>query len=163
MKRMLHFFILALLHLTAVVVIIYFFLPMADWYFRNPTLPVSPENVEAVPLWGVDFYYTASLVNLLRDNFVLPNIGWGYAWFSGWPTLSSYPILQYYFIVPFTLFFSLIDAIKVWMLVSLALYFVGLYGVFYVISRNIVLSVILSIAGIYSVGVYGTLMWGGSL
>ena len=161
--KIIKLFFFVFLHIAAVVAIIIAFWPMAEWYFNNPTFPPSPENIEANPLWGVEFYYTGSLVNLLRDNFVLPNIGWGYAWFSGWPTLSSYPILQYYFIVPFTLFFSLIDAIKVWMLVSLALYFAGLYGVFYVLSRNIVLSVVLSIAGIYSVGVYGTLMWGGSL
>lgn len=162
-KKILHLLTISALHLLAITVIIYSFLPIADWYFNNPTLPPSRENIEAKPLWGVDFYYTASLVNLLKDNFVLPYMGWGYAWFSGWPLLSSYPILNYYLILPFTLFFSLIDAIKVWMLVSLALYFTGLYAVFYVLSRNIVLSIILSIAGIYSVGVYGTLMWGGSL
>lgn len=163
MKKLGKLLIVVILHLLAVGIVIYSFWPIADWYFNNPTLPPSRENIEAKPLWGVDFYYTASLVNLFKENFVLPHMGWGYAWFSGWPLLSSYPILNYYFILPFTLFFSLIDAIKVWMLVSLALYFAGLYAVFYVLSRNIVLSVILSIAGIYSVGVYGTLMWGGSL
>ena len=163
MKKLGKILILSILHLVAIVVIIVAFWPVADWYFNNPIFPASRENTEAKPLWGVDFYYTASIVNLLKENFVLPHIGWGYAWFSGWPLLSSYPILNYYFILPFIPFFPLLDAIKIWMLVSLALYFAGLYAVFYVLSRNIALSVILSVAAIYSVGVYGTFMWGGSL
>jgi len=163
MKKYISILTLVILHIAAVVVIVAAFWPLAQWYFENPTVPASNVNSQARPLWGVDFYYTVTLVSLLKDNFVLPPTGWGYQWFTGWPLLSSYPILHYYFIVPFTHFFDLISAVKIWMLVSFALFFIGLYASFYLLSRNIAFAVVLAIAAIYSVGVYGTLMWGGSL
>lgn len=163
MRRGLLLLISVVLHFVAIGVIIYAFLPLAQWYFDNPTLPAAKEHDEAKPLWGVDFYYTVTLTRLLKDNFVLPPVGWGYQWFTGWPLLSSYPILHYYLIVSLTHFFDLISAVKIWMIVSLGLFFIGLYAVFHILSRNIIVSAVLSIAAIYSVGVYGTLMWGGSL
>ncbi len=140
-----------LLHLIAIALIILSFADLANWYFTSK------------PLWGVDFYYTTSLVTLLKDNLTHPATGWGYAWFSGWPLLSNYPVLHYYLILPLTSFFFIISAVKIWMLVSLILFFFGCYACFYVLSRNLALSLTLAFAGIYSVGVYGTLMWGGSL
>lgn len=163
MKKRIGFFISLILHISAVVAIVVAFLPMAKWYFENPILPSSTLNSQARPLWGVDFYYTATLVNLLKDNFVFPHLGWGYAWFSGWPFLSNYPFLHYYFIAPLTAFFPLLSAIKLWMVISLLFYIVGCYAVFYRLSHNFAVSLVLSVAAIYSVGVYGTLMWGGSL
>ena len=163
MKKYISILTLIILHITAVVAIVVAFWPMGKWYFENPILTSTNFNSQARPLWGVDFYYTASIANLLKDNFVLPNMGWGYAWFSGWPMLSNYPFLHYYFILPLTAFFPLFDAIKLWMAISLVLYIIGCYAVFYRLSHNFVVSFILAVATIYSVGVYGTLMWGGSL
>lgn len=151
MKKFLYYTLVTCVHAIATIAIIYVFLPTAQWYFN------------AKPLWGVDFYYTASLVTLLKQNLILPNLAWGYAWFTGWPVLSNYPLLHYYLIIPFTNYFPIIDAVKMWMVVSLGLYFVGMYAVFYLLSRNFAVSFVLAIAGIFSVGVYGTLMWGGSL
>lgn len=140
-----------LLHLGAAIVIVIAFWPMARWYF------------EAKPLWGVDFYYTATLVKMMQANLVLPPLSWNYAWFAGWPIFSYQPMLQYLLIVPFTLFFDLLAAVKIWMLISLGLYILGCYAVSFTLSRNRGLAIILAICAIYSVGVYGTLMWGGSL
>ncbi len=139
------------LHTVAAAGIIFVFYPMASWYF------------DGKPLWGVDFFYTASLTNMLKSNLVLPPGGWGYAWFAGWPFQSNYPVLHYYLILPFTYFFPLIAAVKLWMLASLGLFFVGAYFLFYKLSHSFAVSFVLAVAGIYSVGVYGTMMWGGSL
>ncbi|MBI3396890.1 hypothetical protein HY045_00275 [Candidatus Woesebacteria bacterium] len=144
-------FILILLHTTALIVVIYSFLPMAKWYFDNK------------PLWGVDFFYTASLVNVIKENIALPPAIWNYAWSTGWPMVSSFPILHYFLILPLTLFFPIIISVKLWMMITLGLFFIGCYACFYILSKNHGLSVVLTIAAIYSVGVYGTLMWGGSL
>ncbi len=163
MKKILDWLVLVTIHIIACAVIIAAFWPMAQWYFANPIFPPSKENTQAKPLWGVDFYYTTTLTKLLRDNVTLPTTGWGYQWFTGWPFLSNYPILNYYLILPFTYFFDLIAAVKIWMLVSFAFYFIGIYATCYLLSRNPVVSALIAIGGIYSVGVYGTLMWGGSL
>ncbi|MBI3486291.1 hypothetical protein HY025_05140 [Candidatus Daviesbacteria bacterium] len=141
----------SLLHLALAGVILFSFYPIAKWYFDSKIL------------WGVDFYYTASIVNLIKQNFTLPQAGWGYAWFTGWPLLSNYPLLHYYLILPLTNFFFLLTAIKIWMLVTLFFFFLGCYGCFFILSRNFAFSLILTICTIYSVGVYGSLMWGGSL
>ncbi|OGG27453.1 hypothetical protein A3A59_03830 [Candidatus Gottesmanbacteria bacterium RIFCSPLOWO2_01_FULL_42_10] len=151
MKKLLLAFLLFVLHLSAVSIIIGAFWPIGKWYF------------DAKPLWGVDFYYTASLVNSLKQNFIFPAAGWFSAWFSGWPWITGFPILHAYLIVPLTYFFEVNQAIKIWMLVSLILYFLGAYALFYVLSRNWVIAVLLSLGAIFSVGVYGSLMWGGSL
>ncbi|MBI2595321.1 hypothetical protein HYW46_01125 [Candidatus Daviesbacteria bacterium] len=151
MRKTVKFLVEVILFLLAAGIIAATFLPIANWYFS------------ATPLWGVDFYYTATIVNLIQANLTIPPLGWGYAWFSGWPIVSNYPILHYYIILAFTHFFDLISAIKIWMLTSLFIYFLGCYIVFYQLCKNWAVSTVLSIGGIYSVGVYGTLMWGGSL
>ncbi len=56
MKKRIGIFISLVLHIVAVAAIIIAFWPMAEWYYRNPTLPPSPENIEANPQWGVDVY-----------------------------------------------------------------------------------------------------------
>ena len=127
------------------------FWPVAKWYY------------EANPLKGTDFYYTATLVNHLKNNPLLPSFKWLSIWFSGWSFLSNFPILQYYLILPLTYFINLISAVKIWMIVSSLLYFLGSYLVFKRISKNVALSVILTIGIIYSTGFYGALIWGGSL
>lgn len=139
------------LHLIAVAVIVLAFYPLAKWYFDH------------IPLWGIDFYYTASLTKLLLDNFALPPAVWNGSWFTGSPFLSTFPYLHYYLIAAIALFTDLFSSIKLWMLASAALFFIGGYAVFYELSRDRVLSVVLSIAAAYSIGVYGALTWGGSL
>lgn len=140
-----------LLHIGAAVSIIWAFWPMAKWYF------------DAKPLWGVDFYYTATLTNLLKSNLTLPPLSWNYAWFAGWPNFSSQPMLHYYLILPLTFYFDLLISVKIWMLASLGIFTLGIYAASFALSRNRGLAIVVSIAGIYSVGVYGALMWGGSL
>ena len=151
MKRIISLTVSVTLHLVAVGIIIAAFYPMAKWYF------------DASPLWGVDFYYTASMVRLLQSNFTLPQISWNYAWFAGWPNFSFFPMLHYYFILPLMYVFDLLSAVKLWMNVSLGLFIAGIYACSYILSRNRGLAMILAIASIYSVSVYGALMWGGSL
>ncbi|RJR29720.1 hypothetical protein C4564_01790 [Candidatus Microgenomates bacterium] len=151
MSKTLKLIVNLLLHIGAIAAIIIAFFPLAKWYF------------DANPLWGVDFFYTASMVNLLKDNFALPWSAWNYQWFAGWPLLITYPILQYYLVLPFTLFFHLIAAVKIWMLVSLGLFFTASYACFYVVSKNQIFAALFAIASAYTVGTYGTLMWGGSL
>ncbi len=151
MKKQVLSLIILIGHLVALSIVTAAFFNIAKWYYNSS------------PIWGVDFFYTASLANLLKQTFVLPPLGWGYAWFGGWPLLSNYPILHLYFIVPLISYFGLLSAVKIWMLVALILFFAGLYAVYYLLSKNIILSVLLAICAVYSVSIYGALMWGGSL
>src|SRR3989344_2814349 len=140
-----------LFHLFAMSVIVLTFVPFWSWYLRYS------------PLWGVDFYYTASLVRILMRTIPFPALGWNSAWLSCSPLLSTYAILHCYFILALSTILDLFSAIKMWMLLSATLFFLGSYFAFYLLSRSRVLSVILAIGAVYSIGFYGALLWGGSL
>ena len=140
-----------LLHLAALACVFVAFLPIGLWYFRSS------------PLWGVDFYYTASMVEILKRTVVFPSAAWNASWFFGSPYLSNYAILHYYFILLLTLFTDLFSAIKFWMVFSAFSFFVGSYCAFYFLSKSRILSTILVIGSAYSIGFYGALTWGGSL
>lgn len=151
MKKLLIFFTFTALHLVAIGVIIYSFLPIAKWYLNFR------------PIWGVDFYNTVSFVEFLKNHLTWPSAGWLYFWFAGFPLMAGYPLLHFYFILPFTYFFDLVYSVQIWAMVATALFAVGSYFLFFVISRNIVLSIVLAIATVFSGGVYQTLTWAGSI
>ncbi len=151
MKRLISVIISLVFHLLVLGIIIAAFYPLAKWYF------------DAKPLWGVDFYYTVTLVNIIKDHLQLPWMQWLSVWFTGWPYLSDFPLLIYYFLLPLVKFMDLIPAVKLGMLVSAVILFAGSYAVFFRLSKNHGLAGVLSVCGIYSVGLYGGLMWGGSL
>ena len=140
-----------ILHTLAIIAVVLAFWPIGKWYF------------ESKPLWGVDFYYTVTLTQLLKENLGFPASVWNHIWFAGSPFLSNFPFLHYYFILPFTFFWDIISSVKLWMLASSILFFIGSYAVFWRLSKNFILSLVIAIAGVYSVGVYGALTWGGSL
>lgn len=137
-------------HAAAIAIIALMFWPFAKWY------------LDYLPLWGVDFYLIATISELLNNNFVLPHAFWNYAGFAGWPALI-YPSLHAYIIYFLSKFLDFIVAIQYWMMVSSLLFSLGAYFLFYVVSRNFVLSMILAIACALSAGVYETLTWAGGL
>lgn len=151
MKKIAVILVSLLLHTIAIAIIIAAFLPMAKWYF------------DAKPLWGVDFYYTVALVRQILNHLTLPPLGWGYAWFSGWPLVSNYPILHYYLIIPFVSAFGVIGAVKIWSLVTLGLFCLGVYFATFVVSRNWIVALLVALGTIFSVSIYGGLMWGGGI
>lgn len=151
MKKVLTIFLTCIIHLLAIGLIIYSFLPIAKWYFNYR------------PIWGVDFYNTVSLVKILGDNFTWPPSGWVYSWFAGFPLLSGYPLLHIYLLLPLTRYFDLLFSVQLWSMVTTGLFLIGAYFLFFILSRNFILSAILTIAVAYSGGVYQTLTWAGSI
>lgn len=151
MKQILKLLVAIFLHIGAISIILISFAPLAQWYFS------------ANPLWGVDFYYTATLVRLLKLGFALPAGVWNHFWFAGWPMLSNYPILHYYGIYFLTFFADIFVSIKFWMIASAALFFIGIYATSYRLARDWIIATVITLAAIYSIGVYGALTWGGSL
>lgn len=145
------FIISSILHLLSIGIVILLFYPIGRWYFS------------ARPLFGIDFFNTVSFVNVLQKNIVLSPMSWIPNWFSGMPYISQYPVLNFYAILPFSFFFSIIDSTLLWMVICTGLFFVGAYLFFWSVSSSRLLSILLTIGGIYSVGVYGALLWGGSL
>lgn len=150
MKNRLFFLGIVLVNILVISAIIYAFLPIAKWYMNER------------PLWGVDFTLLTTLANLLKNNLVVPFEFWNYAWFGGWP-IFVYPTLHAYLLYFIAGHFDLMVGTQILMMASTLLFILGSYFLFFVLSRNPFLSVILALATAFSSGIYQTLTWAGSL
>lgn len=132
-------------------IIFYFWQPIASWYFNYR------------PILGVDFYNFASYVGFFQRHFVWPFNGWKYIWWSGGPIYFDYPTLHMYLTLPLLNYFSLLQAIQIYMLGSTFLFLFFSYLLFHELAKERVLPLVLTIASSFSIGLYGALVWGGSL
>lgn len=137
-------------HCLAISLLFYTFLPIAKWY------------VDYRPIWGVDFFLTVAITNMLRGHFVLPYAFWNYAGFAGWPQFR-YPSLLAYINAIVSKFNDLIISTQILMMGFSFLFILGCYFLFYVVSRNFVVALSLAVFAGLSGGVYQTLTWAGSL
>lgn len=138
------------LQIIALAALIYTFIPLAKWYLSY------------LPVWGVDFFLSINLASLINQNPVLPYALWNYAGFGGWPQFL-YPVLSAYIISAFSSYFGLVYSAQLMVMGSSLLFIVGMYFLFFRISKSVVISAIFSIFGGLSGGVYQTLTWAGSL
>ena len=150
LKKSVYFLSQIVLHSIAVGAIVYSFLPIAKWY------------INFRPLWGVDFFLTVTLTNLLKNNFAPPYSFWNYAWFGGWPQFK-YPLLSMYIASYLANFTDLVSAVLLLIIGATLVFLLGCYFLFYQLSRNVVLSATLAIFAGLSSGLYQTLTWAGSI
>lgn len=150
LKKTAYLISLFILHIAAVCAIVYSILPISKWYFSFR------------PVWGVDFFLTVTLTNLLKNNFAPPYSFWNYAWFGGWPQFK-YPMLSMYFASLLTNFFDLANAVLLIVIGGAVVFTLGCYFLFFQLSRNIVLSASLAIFAGLSSGLYQTATWAGSI
>lgn len=144
-------FFFLVLNLVAGGIIYYLWQPIASWYFNYR------------PILGIDFYNFASYVSYLARHFVWQFNGWKYTWWGGGPLANDYPTLHAYLVLPLLQWFSLHQAIMVYVLSSGFLYLFFAYLLFAQISKDRVLAVVLTLASAFSIGFYGALVMGGSL
>lgn len=140
-----------ILNILAGAVIWFFWQPIASWYFRYR------------PVLGVDFYHLTSYVAYLSRHFVLGLNGWKYTSWGGGPLFLDYPTFHAYAILPLLHAFSLIQAVQVYVLSSAFLLLVFSYFLFSTLAKDRVLAVVLALGYSFSIGLYGALVWGGSL
>ena len=138
-------------HFLAGGIIYYFWRSVAQWYWNYR------------PVLGVDFYNTASYVGYLARHFALRVNGWKYIWHGGYPMQFDYPTLHAYLNLPLLSVFSLPQAVQAYMLLACFLFLFFSYLLFWEISKDRVLAIILTIASSFSIALYGPLVWGGSL
>lgn len=139
------------LHLAAGGIILYFWLPIARWYYGQK------------PAFGVDLYNSISYVADLARDFSLRVNGWKYIWFAGIPRSADYPTLYFYLILPLTKFFSIPRAVQLFALGSVFLFLFFSYLLFYRLSKSRALALTLALGVGYSIAVYRTLIWAGSI
>jgi hypothetical protein len=127
------------------------FLPIVEWYWNS------------IPTRGVDLHNGATYLAYLGSNFSWLPQAWKYIFFNGEPLIIDYPSLHFYLSVPFLQWFTPVRAIQFWMLISTFLFFVFSYLLYARLSKSRWLAMLLSVLTIYSVNVYGALIWGGSI
>jgi len=152
MKNKKFLFVLsAISHLVVIFILFFLFLPFAKWYFdKRPAL-------------GIDLYNTATYVSYLAKNFSLPFSSWKYIWYAGNPLFIDYPTLYFYLILPLVKFFGTVQAIQLFCLGATFVFFVFSYLLFSQLSSSRLLALVLTIGAMFSVGIYGSLIIGGSL
>lgn len=138
-------------HVSALLVVLFAFLPIAKWYFFHR------------PILGVDFFNTATYVNFLRDHFHILPFGFKYFWWGGSP-ISEEIVLSWF--LPFSFFarfFPLLESVKIASLFFFLLLCVFIYLGTFRLSKNQFISALITVLVIYSGNMYGSLVWGGSL
>lgn len=151
MRKYLLLAISLIFHLAAIGLIIYLTWPIAKWY------------LEKIPVRGVDIYLSGSYVSHFLKNFALPFNGWKDIWFSGVPTSRDYPFLYFYLMIPLVKQFGLISGIQIFAVVGLFMFAAFSYLLYHELSKNRILSVILTLASVFSANLYRSLVWAGGI
>ncbi|MBU1868154.1 hypothetical protein KJ608_01685 [Patescibacteria group bacterium] len=138
-------------HTAALAVVGYFWWPIINAY------------LQADPARGIDIYLTVSNVTHLVKRFSDPVTSWWYQWYGGRPFEAVYPVLHFYLILPLTRFFSVFRAVQIYVSGALTLFVAFCYLLFYRISRNYLVSIIVTLLTIFSYGQYLGLFWAGSI
>ena len=140
-----------LLHLFFIGAVIYYVLPIMKLYWNQK------------PAVGIDLFLSVDFVTYIHDHLNWPFLGWKYIWYSGTPLAQTYPLLHFYLIQPLLNFFSAVQAVQVYILISYGLFFVFSYLLYYSLSKSRPLAALLSIATAYSFNLWSQIYWAGSI
>ena len=143
--------LLLLLHIAAGGIILYFWKPIADWYLSK------------IPALGVDLYLSATYVAYHLRHFSLPFDSFKDIWFAGYPLIADHPQLPFYLMFPFGYFFGLPAGVQVFAMAVLFILVIFCYLLFFQLSKNHGLSILLSILILLSPNIYGAAIWAGSM
>ncbi|MBI4057981.1 hypothetical protein HY405_01570 [Candidatus Microgenomates bacterium] len=139
------------LHLSVLVVLWYFLQPISTWYLNK------------IPALGIDLYNSVTHVALQQRHFSFWFNGFKDIWFSGYPFVGDFPQFHYYAMIPFANLFGMVKGVQMYVVFSLFLLLVSSYLLFYKISKNIGLALVLAVSVLLSVNIYGAAVWGGSI
>lgn len=149
--KILLLFISIIFHFIAFGLIIYFIYPIAKWY------------LDAHPIKGVDLFLSGTYVANLLKHFALRFNGWSEFWFAGVPYYKEYPSAYFYLMVPFAKHFGIVKGIQIFAVTVLGVFGIFSYLLYYQLSKNRILSLILTISTIFSANLYRSLLWAGGI
>src|SRR3990172_8855755 len=106
------------LHVFFMGVVLYFIWPILSLYWNQK------------PAVGIDLFLSVDFVTYIRDHLNWPWASWKYIWYGGTPLLQTYPLLHFYLMQPFLNWFSAVQAVQIYVLSSICLFFIFLYLIF---------------------------------
>lgn len=127
------------------------FKPIAQWYLSK------------IPVLGVDFFNSVAYTSYLAKNLPLPFNAFKDFWFGGYPLFRDFVSLHFYAMIPFYNKLGPIVGIQTYVAVALFLFGCFSYFLFFQLSKSRALAAILAFMVLYSVNIYGSATWGGSL
>jgi len=139
------------LHAPVIFLIYYLWKPISEWYLSQ------------VPALGVDLYLSATFVSYHLKKINFPYNSFLDFWFSGFPLISTYPQLAFYLMVPFGAKFGSVEGVRVFAMFSVLLISVFSYLLFFRLSRNHGIALLLALAVLFSPNIYGSAIWAGSI
>ncbi len=125
-------------------------------------LPIAAEYYFHFPPSGFDFYQMVAYEAYIRRDFGLWTGLWKYTWFNGCPLGRDYPLLHMYLALPFASYLGDVEGCKAYLLFSFYLFAVFSYLLFFELSRNKALSLLIANILVWSPNVYFPL-FGGTL
>jgi len=140
-----------LLHLVAIGIIAFSFSPVINWYITH------------IPIMGVDFFNTVTFADYFSKNIQLMPSSYLYFWYSGSPVIQNVVFFWFQLAGLMVRFMPLLESVKYLMMGSFLLLLLFTYAACYRLSRQHLLSAVISGLVGYSVNMYGSLIWGGSL
>ena len=140
-----------LLHVPAIFLIYYFWQPISSWYLSR------------VPALGVDLYLSATYVSYQLKQFSLPFNSFKDFWFGGNPLLRDYPQLTFYLMIPFARVFGPVVGVQKFTMFALLFLVVVCYFLFYKLSKNHGVAILLAVLVLLSPNIYGAATWAGSI
>ena len=140
-----------ILHAPAFFLIYYLWKPISEWYLSQ------------VPALGVDLYLSATYVSYHLEGLRLPYNSFKDFWFGGYPLMSDMPQLPFYLMMPFAAIYGAPIGVQMFTMISLFFFIAASYFLFYVISKNHAVSLLLAILVLLSPNIYGSATWAGSI
>lgn len=139
------------LHAPAIALIYYFWQPISSWYLSK------------VPALGVDLYLSATYASYQLRNFSLPFNSFKDFWFAGYPLINDYPQLTFYLMAPFVSKFGNVVGVQKFTMFALLFFIIACYFLFYKLSKNHGVAILLSVLVLLSPNIYGSATWAGSI
>lgn len=125
--------------------------------------PISRWYLSKIPILGVDFYNSVGYVSFLAKNLPLQVNGFKDIWFGGYPLYREFVSLHWYLMVPFYKQIGPVLGVQIYVLTALFLLACFSYLLYFQLSKSRALALFIAFLVLYSVNIYGSAMWGGSL
>ncbi|GEM_PF-2400423 len=138
-------------HLFYIGIVIYFAWPIFSLYWKQE------------PAVGIDLFLSVNLLDYIKEHFNWPFMGWRYMWYGGTPLAQTYPLLHFYLMLPLLLWFSVVQSVQVYVLISYGFFLIFSYLLFFSLSKSRALAALLAIATAYSYNLWSPLYWSGSI
>lgn len=149
--RLVSFVTSYLSHLLPLTLIYLALQPVANWYFSK------------LPILGVDFYNSVSFASILSKNLHFPASVFIDNWYAGYPLHRIFVSTHWYTMIPFINEWGFVKGIQIYVLLGLFLLIAASYILYFSLSKSRALSLLLAFSVLYSVNIYGSATWGGSL